>query len=83
MKDFLRQVMSIIMYFYETVKGTPQGGLLSPLLANIALTGLESYLNITYREKYYTKSNGEKDVTYIARGKYRVTRYADDFVIFC
>ena len=56
--------------FNRTNKGTPQGGIISPLLANIALTGLENYLNITYNEKYYTKGN------------YRVVRYADDFVIF-
>ena len=64
--------------FNATEKGTPQGGLLSPLLANIALTGLEEYLDITYRKKYYN----ENDVTFITRGKYRVVRYADDFVIF-
>ena len=36
--------------FNETIKGTPRGGLLSPLLANIALTGLEGYLNIIYKK---------------------------------
>ena len=67
--------------FNETTKGTPQGGLLSPLLANIALTGLEEYLNITYREVNYDK-NGEKYTTFVTKGNYRVVRYADDFVIF-
>jgi RNA-directed DNA polymerase len=67
--------------FYDTEKGTPQGGLLSPLLANIALNGLEKYLNISYKEVIQKKD----DVTYntfISMGNYRVTRYADDFVIF-
>ena len=68
--------------FNPTVKGTPQGGLLSPLLANIALTGLEEYLNITYKEISYTNKKGEKITTYQTNGKYRVVRYADDFVIF-
>ena len=67
--------------FNTTDKGTPQGGLLSPLLANIALTGLEEYLNITYREVHRNR-NGIEDITYHSQGNYRVTRYADDFVIF-
>ena len=67
--------------FNTTVKGTPQGGLLSPLLANIALTGLEEILNITYKERHYNK-DGERHTNYLTEGKYRVVRYADDFVIF-
>ena len=67
--------------FNITDKGTPQGGILSPLLANIALTGLEEYLGITYKIRHFN-TNGKEDVTYIAQGKYRMVRYADDFVIF-
>ena len=67
--------------FNTTDKGTPQGGLLSPLLANIALTGLEKYLNVTYK-KVYRDRNGVEDITYYSQGNYRVVRYADDFVIF-
>ena len=63
--------------FNKTEKGTPQGGLLSPLLANIALTGLEKQLNITYKEIHYKKGQ-----SYQTKGNYRVVRYADDFVIF-
>lgn len=64
--------------FFSTNQGTPQGGLLSPLLANIALHGLENCLNISYYE--YHSSKGY--MTFITRGKYRVVRYADDFLIF-
>jgi len=64
--------------FYNSDKGTPQGGILSPLLANIALNGMEKLLNITYHEKKY--KNG--DIAYGTKGKYRVVRYADDFLIF-
>ena len=67
--------------FNETDKGTPQGGLLSPLLANIALSGLEECLNISYKEETYNQ-NDEIRTTYRTIGKYRVVRYADDFVIF-
>ena len=64
--------------FYGTSEGTPQGGLLSPLLANIALNGMEDILNITYNK--ITPKN--RNVYYVTKGKYRMVRYADDFVIF-
>ena len=59
--------------FHETIEGTPQGGLLSPLLANIALHGMEKALGISYKE--YTNQT-------IPKGNYRMSRYADDFLIF-
>ena len=68
--------------FNITNKGTPQGGLLSPLLANIALTGLEECLNISYKETPKIDKKGNQIFTYKSHGKYRVVRYADDFVIF-
>ena len=67
--------------FYRTDKGTPQGGLLSPLLANIALTGMEKYLNITYKEMKRTRYGKEYSYFY-TKGDYRVVRYADDFLVF-
>lgn len=67
--------------FYRTDRGTPQGGLLSPLLANIALTGMEEYLNIQYTEVKRTRYG--KEYSYFnTSGNYRVVRYADDFLIF-
>jgi RNA-directed DNA polymerase len=57
--------------FYETNMGTPQGGIISPLLANIALHGLEKALGVTHN------SRGELN------GKRAIVRYADDFVVFC
>jgi RNA-directed DNA polymerase len=57
--------------FHETEAGTPQGGVISPLLANIALHGLENALGVKYN------CRGE------IRGKRAVVRYADDFVCFC
>ena len=52
--------------------------MLSPLLANIALHGLEDCLNIRYHEYHSNKGY----ITFITKGKYRVVRYADDFLIF-
>jgi RNA-directed DNA polymerase len=61
--------------FSPTTKGTPQGGVLSPLLANIALHGLEDHLRAQFPP---TKQVEGKQV----RGwQPIVVRYADDFVI--
>ena len=54
---------------HETTEGTPQGGVISPLLANIALDGLGAYL-----AQYHMP--GKKSWYY-----YGYARYADDFVI--
>lgn len=61
--------------FYDTDSGTPQGGIVSPLLANIALHGMEEELGISYyRAGEYHK---------LARKSVGVVKYADDFVIVC
>jgi RNA-directed DNA polymerase len=57
--------------FNETDEGTPQGGVISPLLANIALHGMEESLGIKYR-------SDNRNIS-----KYALCRYADDFVIMC
>jgi RNA-directed DNA polymerase len=57
--------------------GTPQGGIISPLLANIALHGLEFELLSHYKERL--KAPGTSWL-YNA-GKATFVRYADDFVI--
>ena len=68
--------------FNETEEGTPQGGLLSPLLANIALHGMEEALNISYKRIRGINKKGEETERYRPIGDYRMVRYADDFVIF-
>ena len=67
--------------FHNTNEGTPQGGLLSPLLANIALHGMEETLGITYKKKTRER-NGKIFETFETRGVYRVVSYADDFLVF-
>lgn len=65
--------------FKETDKGTPQGSIVSPLLANIALNGMGKALGVKYK---ITKTvNGV--VKYENKGKYTLSVYADDFVIMC
>ncbi|HAA28043.1 MAG TPA: group II intron reverse transcriptase/maturase [Cyanobacteria bacterium UBA8553] len=53
--------------FSDTDEGTPQGGVISPLLANIALHGLEDFIT-GFKPKGY-------------RYGAALVRYADDFVI--
>jgi RNA-directed DNA polymerase len=59
--------------FHPTDAGTPQGGVISPLLANIALHGLEADLGIVPKRT--------RDSRY--RNQRALVRYADDFVVFC
>jgi RNA-directed DNA polymerase len=56
-----------------TEAGTPQGGIISPTLANVALNGLETGL-IAHLVQRFGKSK-------VQRLKVNVVRYADDFVI--
>jgi RNA-directed DNA polymerase len=54
--------------FHATERGTPQGGVVSPLLANIALHGMEEALGVKYSKRGQLVSQRA------------VVRYADDFV---
>lgn len=82
----------------ENPKGTPQGGILSPLLSNIVLNELDMWIesqweNIRTKKnllQYHKKKDGHADKGY----KYRtlrktklkecyIVRYADDFKVFC
>jgi RNA-directed DNA polymerase len=55
-----------------TDAGTPQGGIISPVLANMALDGLEGVLESHFGKKN-TKASYKTKVKYV--------RYADDFII--
>jgi RNA-directed DNA polymerase len=57
--------------FHPTEAGTPQGGVISPLLANIALHGMEEALGITYNSRGRNRTSRA------------LVRYADDFVVLC
>lgn len=78
-------------------KGTPQGGILSPLLANIVLNELDWWLSnqwMTYKSKkefkQYVRKNGDicsYERTWIRKNtklkEFYFVRYADDFKIIC
>ena len=59
--------------FAKTEMGTPQGGVISPLLLNIALHGMEQAVGVTYKK--------HRDYTAITSSR-ALIRYADDFIIF-
>lgn len=60
--------------FYTSDRGAPQGGVISPLLANVALHGLETKIEAAFPERKAIKGR-------TLRWRPKVIRYADDFVI--
>jgi RNA-directed DNA polymerase len=64
---------------HDTPAGTPQGGILSPLLANLASTVLDDYFDT----RWMVHRNSWTRLRYRQRGgaTYRLVRYADDFVV--
>lgn len=61
---------------FPTDEGTPQGGVASPLLANIALHGMEDYILSHFPQRTFAY-NGKT----IHVGAAQLIRYADDLVI--
>ena len=56
-----------------TLEGTPQGGIISPTLANATLDGMERMLKEKYKANYV---NGK-----LYYPKVNLVRYADDFIV--
>ena len=74
-KNFLRYIKRFLisgymedMKYYETEKGTPQGGLISPVLANVYL----HFVLDLWVEKYIKQR---------CKGDIYLVRYADDFLV--
>jgi RNA-directed DNA polymerase len=62
--------------FAPTVEGTPQGGVISPCLLNVALHGLEGAAGVCYKT---SGIHAGEPVT----GSPVTVRYADDVVVLC
>jgi len=58
--------------YAPTTEGTPQGGVISPLLLNIALQGMEEAAGVRYAARGSVKPDSPAVIT-----------YADDFVALC
>jgi RNA-directed DNA polymerase len=64
----------------RTVTGTPQGGIASPLLANIALSALDRQYEADWQEM--SRSPGRRQhLQRRGHPTYRLVRYADDLVV--
>ena len=76
-----RMLKSEILFKDITQKvdtGTPQGGILSPMLANVALTALDDYCNENFGVLVYnSKKRGGQHI------QNPIVRFADDFIIVC
>jgi len=77
-KAFLKAgVMTHIGDREDTLTGTPQGGILSPLLANIALSALDEHFARQWQPERRERDKRRRK----GLGNWRLVRYADDFVI--
>jgi len=63
--------------FARTETGVPQGGVISPLLANVYLNEFDKWAEKQWQLKPYEQQKRRK----AGLGNYRLARYADDFVI--
>jgi group II intron reverse transcriptase/maturase len=77
---FLRSGVMERGRYENTIIGTPQGGIISPLLANVYLHELDKYMadnytNLPQAAKTARRAQGT--------GNYAYIRYADDFVVLC
>ncbi len=66
---------------FPTSEGTPQGGVISPLLANIALHGMEERIRQEFPKMSYTSRGTWFHKKGTKFNPPNMIRYADDFVI--
>lgn len=77
MKQFLKSGFIYEGKLFPTETGSPQGGAISSIYANMTLDGLEKVI----QDKYHRNSKGKIENHYRAKTKVNLIRYADDFVI--
>ena len=78
--EILKQILKSGIFhngeIFNNDTGTPQGGVISPLLANVALTSLDKFCFENYGYMLKAKSGYDRENN-------PIVRYADDFIIVC
>jgi RNA-directed DNA polymerase len=77
LKQFLNAGFVFEGELFPTEDGTPQGGVISPILANMALDGMQQVLV----DRFHTNHLGKVDKRFSNANKVNLIRYADDFIV--
>ena len=77
LKQFLKAGFVFENKLFPTDDGTPQGGVISPILANMALDGMQKVLS----DRFHTNRLGKVDLRFRNAHKVNLVRYADDFIV--
>lgn len=77
LKQFLKAGFVFQHELFPTEEGTPQGGVISPILANMALDGMQKILS----DRFHTNRLGKVDIRFKNAHKVNLVRYADDFIV--
>lgn len=77
LKQFLKAGFIFENELFPTNDGTPQGGVISPILANMALDGIQKILS----DRFHTNRLGKVDNRFQITNKVYLVRYADDFIV--
>jgi len=77
LRQFLKAGFVYNRHLNPSTAGTPQGGIISPILANMTLDGMEKVISSVY----HVGKNGKIDKTRYNPHKVNFSRYADDFIV--
>ena len=77
LKQFLKAGFVFQNELFPTDEGTPQGGVISPILANMALDGMQQVLS----DHFDLSVKGEVSAFVHNKSKVNLVRYADDFIV--